>query len=369
VTGGTSEAAQMKTILEACDLVVRRGGQVVLDIARLELLEGEVLAVIGPNGAGKSSLLMTLSQLLTPDQGRLLYQGEVLSARDTLRYRRKIGMVLQDPLLLDTTVFNNVAAGLRFRGMSKAEIQKRAAEWLERLGIGHLRQRVARTLSGGEAQRVSLARALALRPEILFLDEPFSALDAPTRASLQADLQKVLAEAKVTTVLITHDLNEALMLGDRVAVMFDSNIRQIGTPEEVFTAPSDPQIARLVGVETIIPGRVLDVQDGLATIGTQGVRLEAVGDVTAGQSVLLCLRPEDVTLWIEKRTEGSSARNCLEGRITGVTPQGPLERVVVDCGFPLVALVTRASAREMELTPGKTVSASFKASAAQLIIH
>ncbi len=357
----------MGVILEARDIVVRRGGTVVLAIPQLEVMESETLAVIGPNGAGKSTLLLALSQLLKPERGQLLFKGQQLSFKDTLGYRRRIGMVLQEALLLDTTVYENVASGLRFRGFPAAETDQRVSCWLERLGIAALRGRRARQISGGEAQRVSLARALALQPDILFLDEPFSALDAPTRMQLLLDFQELLAGEDLTTIFITHDRDEALLLGDRVAVMLDTHICQIGTPEEVFTAPADPEIARFVGVETVIPGRVLSVEEGLAAVSVQDFILEAVGEVRPGQPVLLFLRPEDVTLWKAEQATGSSARNHLYGQIVSMTPHGPLERVVVDCGFPLVSLITRASSREMELQPGMAVVASFKASAVHLI--
>jgi tungstate transport system ATP-binding protein len=357
----------MGVVLEVRDMVVRRGGEVVLEIPHLEVMESETLAVIGPNGAGKSTLLLALSQLLKPERGQLLFKGRLLSFKDTLAYRRSIGMVLQDALLLDTSVYENVASGLRFRGFPAGKIEQRVSYWLERLGIGALRDRRARQLSGGEAQRVSLARALALHPDILFLDEPFSALDAPTRMRLMLDFKDLLAGEDLTTIFITHDRDEALLLGDRVAVILETRIRQIGRPEEVFTAPADPEIARFVGVETVIPGQVLSVEEGLATVRANGFTLEAVGEVRPGQPVLLFLRPEDVTLSASGFSQVTSARNRLPGTIAGMTPHGPLERVVVDCGFPLVSLVTRASAREMGLRPGMAVVASFKASAVHLV--
>lgn len=357
----------MTSILEARDLMVRRSGQLVLQIPQFEVKEGETLAVIGPNGAGKSTLIMVLSQLLKPEQGELYFRGKLLSPRYTLEYRRQIGMVLQDPLLLDTTVYENVASGLRFRGVPNSEIKPRVEEWLNHFVVLNLRGRRAHALSGGEAQRVSLARAMAVDPAILFLDEPFSALDSPTRLRLLDDFYRLLSQTRMTTVFITHDMDEALLLGGRVAVIFGHEIRQTGTPQQVFSAPSDPEIARFVGVETIIPGVVQEVHEGLAAVRANGFELSAVGEVSVGQEVLLCLRPEDVTLWQGGRPADHSARNHISGKIVSMTPSGPLERVVVDCGFLLVALITRASARDMELEVGKPIRASFKASAVHLI--
>jgi tungstate transport system ATP-binding protein len=238
---------------------------------------------------------------------------------------------------------------------------------LGRLGIAHLRDRPARKLSGGEAQRTSLARALALQPEVLLLDEPFSALDEPTRLQLIDDLQKLLATTHVTTVFVTHDRDEAMFLGDRVAVLLGGRLRQVGPPEQVFNAPADGEVAAFVGVETVISGQVIASGEGQVVVYANDLHLEAVGELEVGRSVLLCLRPEDITISPPDGARKSSARNRLSGRIVRMAPQGPLVRLTVDCGYPIVALVTRASAREMGMAEGEEVVASFKASAVHLI--
>lgn len=356
-----------QSILRVEDIMVRRGGQTALDAPQLEVFDGETLALIGPNGAGKSTLLLVLAKLIEPDKGKLFFREEEITRDTALAYRRRVGIVMQEALLLDTSVEENVAAGLRFRGTPQQVITHRVEHWLERLGIMDLRKRRARELSGGEAQRASLARALAMQPEVLFLDEPFSALDAPTRERLLADFYGLLKETSMTTIFVTHDRDEALLLGDRVAVLLDAQIRQIGKPNQVFAAPTDPEIARFVGVETVMEGKVVEIQEGLALIKVNGFLMQAVGNVSAGQAVLVCLRPEDVTLLQARKEGGTSARNTFLGKITRMTPQGPLERVVVDCGFPVVALITRASMQEMHLETGQEVYASFKASAAHVI--
>jgi tungstate transport system ATP-binding protein len=356
-------------LLQIKDLIIRRDGRKVLDVPALEVTAGEVLAVIGPNGAGKSTLLLVMARLLKPDAGQVLLRGQPVTARHDLEYRRRIALVLQEPLLLDDTVFNNLAVGLRLHGLPRDEIERRVNHWLERLGIAALARRRARTLSGGEAQRASLGRAFALQPDLLLLDEPFSALDAPTRQALLEELQGLLAETRQTTVFVTHDLDEALMLGQRVAVLLAGDLRQVGRPAEVFSAPADPEVAAFVGVETVLPGRVTGAKDGLVQVALDGMQAEAVGQAAVGRAVYLCLRPEDITLWPAGNVPASSARNRLKGRITRLMPQGALVRVTVDCGLPLVALVTRSSAREMGLEPGLEVAASFKASAAHLILR
>lgn len=358
----------MKPLLEVHDLSVSRLGRTVLSVDYLDIKQGEVLAVIGPNGAGKSTLLLTLARLQPTERGQIVFDGKPANQIGELAYRRRLGLVLQEPLLMDTSVFENVAAGLRFRHLPGHEVARRVDEWISRLGIAHLRDRPARRLSGGEAQRVSLARAFALQPDLLLLDEPFSALDAPTRARLLEDFQSLLAATSITTIFITHDLDEALLLGDRVAVILDGRLRQVGTPPEVFNSPADEDVAAFVGVETVIQGQVVAVQDGQVTVRADGLDLQAVGEAAPGRSVLLCLRPEDITLWPQDSdVPRSSARNLLKGRIQRITPHGRLTRIVVDCGFPLVALVTRTSVQEMPLTEKMLITATFKASAVHLI--
>jgi molybdopterin-binding protein len=199
------------------------------------------------------------------------------------------------------------------------------------------------------------------------LDEPFSALDAPTRSRLLEDFHALLQATRVTTVFITHDLDEALYLGERVAVILHGRLRQSGPPQAVFSAPADQEVAAFVGVETVISGQVVTSNEGQLSVEVNGLRLDAIGEAETGRGVLLCLRPEDITLWPGDGLPISSARNQLKGRIQNMIPQGPLVRVVVDCEFPLVALITRASAQEMDLKVGQAVIAAFKASAIHLI--
>ncbi len=324
---------------------------------------------MGPNGSGKSTLLLTLALLLPPAAGRLWFDGELVDrGADRVELRRRMAVVFQAPLLLDMSVGDNVALGLRLRRVPDDGVHQRVSFWLERFGIQALARRPARTLSGGEAQRASLARAFALAPEVLFLDEPFSALDAPTRAAVIDDLVQILKETGVTTVFVTHDRDEALALGDRLGVLFAGHILQLDTPEAVFAAPADAKVASLVGMDTVLPGRVVGQEGGLACLQIGQNQVQAVSDLAVGRQVLVCLRPEDMTLLEANVAEiGSSARNRLVGRVERISPWGTQLRVVVNCGFPVVAAVTRRSVAEMGLEPGRPVVVSFKASAVHLI--
>ena len=350
-------------ILEVRDLRVTRGSRRVVDIDTLALGEGETVAVLGPNGAGKTSLLLALAALL-PAEGEIRFRGA--RVQDALAYRRRVAVVFQRPLLLARSVRANAELGLALRGVAPTERRRVADHALARLGVAHLADRSALGLSGGEAQRVSIARALATAPEVLFLDEPFAALDAPTRESLVADLARVLREEHVTAVLVTHDRDEALSLADRIAVLLDGRLRQIDPAETVFTSPADPEVAAFVGIENVLPALIETVASDLTTLRVGDQLIDVTAEPPAGDtSALVCIRPDDVV--IGRGPGGTSARNAFAATIVKLEPIGRRMRVVLDCGFPLIAHVTLRSARELELKEGDTVTASFKATLPHLL--
>ena len=350
--------------LEARDLVVRRGGRVVARVDALALGRGETLVLLGPNGSGKTSLLLALA-LLLPSEGELRFGGETV--REPTPQRRRMAVVLQRPLLLDRSVLDNAALGLALRGVERGEREARARTWLRRLGVEQLARREARTLSGGEAQRVSLARAFALEPELVFLDEPFAGLDAPTRESVLADTVRLLQETGTTALVVTHDRDEAASVGDRVGVLIDGRLRQVAPPEEVFAEPADEDVAAFVGVETILPARVVRVTEDVTIlrVGPHDVEVTAIPPEGDDQ-LLVLIAPGDVTIGTAVET-GSSARNHFGAEVVRVEPIGRAMRVVLDCGFPLVAHLTRASVRALDLHPRARVVASFKATAPHLL--
>jgi len=355
--------------LEVNNLTFQRSGTKILDIEKLSINKGEFFVIIGPNGAGKSTLLRLLALLEKPSSGKLIINREVIdNSSNRLAVRRRMAMVFQDSLLFASSVFENVAYGLKARRYSKNQIGKRVRDVLVKLSISHLADRKASELSGGEAQRVSLARALVLNPEILLLDEPLASLDPPTREVFRTDLIRLVKEEKLTAVFVTQYRTEAQILADRVAVLIDGKILQVGTPEEIFNYPEKEEVARFVGCEILVPGIIEVNNEGLAIVKVKDNEIEAVTPVREGEEVIVCIRPEEITLGIDSKSEErTSARNKFLSKITQIRHNGILTKVDLDCGFPLVAVVTKKSAEELGLVKDKEVTASFKATAVHVI--
>jgi molybdate transport system ATP-binding protein len=278
--------------------------------------------------------------------------------------RRRVGCVFQDAALFPhLSVLDNVRYAAPPAGAALP-----AADLLDLLDIRDLAARRPGQLSGGQAQRVALARALAAGPRLLLLDEPFAALDVPARGALRRLLRAVLQRLGVAAVLVTHDRTEAIALGDQMAVLAGGRIRQVGPVLDVFRRPADLAVAESVGVESVLPARVERVVEGLAELRVGPALLRAVdlsGDLEA-RDVFACIRAEDVTL---ERGAGqaASARNHLPGRIVSIDSEGPIERLALDCGFPLAALITRHAREEMALRPGAPIVAAVKATAIHLV--
>jgi tungstate transport system ATP-binding protein len=232
----------MSALISVHDLLIQRNGLDALSIQSLEIKRGETLAVVGPNGAGKSTLLLALAHLIKPARGQIIFNGKSISELNELAYRRKLSFVFQDPLLMDMSVGENIALGLKFRGTPKGDAHARVLHWSKVMGVDHLLGRRAGQLSGGEAQRVSLARAFILDPVLLLMDEPFSAVDPQTRAQLLKDLSRVLSHDHRTTIFVTHNLKEAAQVGDRVGVIIHGKLKQVGTPKEIKAKPADKSV-------------------------------------------------------------------------------------------------------------------------------
>jgi tungstate transport system ATP-binding protein len=353
-------------VMEIRDLLVVRNGMPALNVPALSIGEGRIVSLIGPNGAGKSTLLLSLMRLVRFDTGDVFFRGEkIVPGRSVYRCRRKMALVFQEPLLFSATVYNNVASGLKLRGMKKEEARAAVKEAMELLGITHLAKRQAGALSGGEAQRVNLARALAVGPEVLLMDEPFSSLDAPSRESLIADLERIIRARGITAVFATHDRSEAIRLADEIIVMKGGIIVQAGPPADITRYPASEFVASFMGAETILEGTVTGAGGGVITVSVQGVSVEAVGTAAPGSAVTFCVHPENIVL-SPGRPE-SSARNVFRGVVERVVPIGPYRKVYVRCGFTLMAYVTNTSIVEMDIREGREITASFKATAVHVI--
>ncbi len=328
-----------------------------------------VLILFGPSGSGKTTILRSLAGLEWPEQGSIRYLSRTwLDTAANMRIApqdRHIGYMAQDYALFPTyTVAGNIAYGLG--DLPAGDRNKRVDELLELFQLRGLETAKPRELSGGQQQRVALARAVAPRPLLLLLDEPLSALDAPTRLQLRGELRSLLKQLALPSVIVTHDWAEALTLGDIMAVVSGGAVLQVGTPQDVFSRPADAEVARVVGVETVVRGMLADLREGLATVQVGDVSLTAVAAEAIGPEVFVCIRAEDITLEPVGSGE-TSARNHLRGVVRSITSLGALAKVTVDCGFPLAALVTRSALGELNLGIGAPVKAACKAGSVHLI--
>jgi molybdate transport system ATP-binding protein len=338
--------------------------------------DGFSLTVLfGPSGSGKSTALRCLAGLDRPEHGIIRLGDEIwFDAAHGIflpPQRRRIGYLSQDYALFPhMSVAQNVEYGLR--NVAALERRQRIEEITTLLGLAGLAERYPTQLSGGQQQRVALARALVCRPRLLLLDEPLSALDAPSREHLRRQLRRWLVELQILTILVTHDRIEALALGDHLVVFEAGTVRQSGTVQEVFSAPDDLSVARIVGVDTIERGKIVETADGLVRIqvGTKELLAVARPGSTweAGGEVYVCIHAEEVMLEkIDGSFPQSSARNHLLGCIRSLDREGPMVRVTVDCGFQLKALITNHACQDMGLREQDEVIARVKAPSIHLI--
>ena len=280
------------------DAVTKRFGKTTaLDDVSLLVRRGELMTLLGPSGCGKTTLLNLVGGFLMPDSGEIAIDGQRIT--DVPAYRREIGIMFQNYALFPhMNVAANVGYGLRMRRVAKGEIARRVADALALIKLAGLEDRKPRQLSGGQQQRVALARALVIRPKVLLLDEPFSALDRNLRASMQVELKEIQRKLGVTTIFVTHDQSEALSLSDRIAVVAEGRIRQLGTPDEIYRQPIDRFVASFVGDVNVLRARLERIDGALATVALGAARVlvpsRTLGGVANGSVVDLFVRPEEL---------------------------------------------------------------------------
>jgi tungstate transport system ATP-binding protein len=352
---------QLSSIIEVADLTHSYGEREVLKGLNLGIGRGEVFALIGPTGAGKTTLLRIIDLLEIPSVGEIYFDGKCVprSGKQRLEIRRRMSFIHQKPQVFNLSVYDNVACGLRWRGEKRNKIAEKVDHILEMVGLEGCKNRNARTLSGGEAQRVALARSLVLEPEVLLLDEPTANLDPVSTAKIEQLISYIARQHNTTMIMATHDMSQGQQLADRIGVLLDGRLVQTGNANDIFRSPKNEEVAHFVSMENIIRGVIIANNEGIATVNIGENTIQAVSNYPMGKEVYACIRPEDITLALSSTR--SSARNSFQARVTQVTSLGPLSQVEINCGFRLMALVTKISAEELNLQVGSEVYATFKA--------
>lgn len=329
----------------------------------LEIEEGEYFVILGPTGAGKTLLLELIAGFYKPDSGRILLDGKDITMLSP--EKRKIGYVPQNYMLFPhMTVEENIEFGLKMQNVPIVERLK-TVEWvLKLLGLTQLRKRLPETLSGGEKQKTALARALVIKPKILLLDEPLSALDINTQKKLRNELKALHEKLRITTIYVTHNQFEAYYLAEKIAIMNEGTIVQAGSPEEVFKKPKNDFIARFIGFENLFEGKILSNNNGIAIIDVCGIKFEAITSKVG--KCIVGIRPDDIIVSLHPLN--SSIRNVLKGKISDFIDMGSLVNLIVKVNeLSFIALITKRSFIDMKLDRGKDVYIAFKASSIHVI--
>ena len=331
-------------LIELEGIVKRFGHRRVLDVEHLAVFRGNLVAVVGPNGSGKTTLLKVINRLLEPDAGSYRFEGtDALEPKDSLDLQRRMTYVGQPSLMLKTSVAKNVAYGLRVRGITGKEAERRVRAALERVGLAHLAERRATTLSSGEAQRVAIARALAVEPEVLLLDEPTAHVDAPSAEAIESIIRSLHAERGTTICFTTHDIGQAYQLTETFHTMMEGRL-----------------------VETIhenhLHGIIEDAPGGATVFRCKDLTLEVVTDKRG--AAIAAVAPREIVL--ARAPVATSARNCIKGTVKSLAAHHGLVRVTVEAGMTWTVFVTHASVSTLDLKPGSDVYCIFKSSAIQI---
>lgn len=341
-----------------------RGSSFSLDVPFIEAPAGTTLAILGPSGSGKSTLLHLLGLLEKPDAGRVMFGDREVTASDR-DARLSMAAVFQRPYLFKGSVAQNVEYGLVVRGVAAGERRRLVEAALEKVGLAGYGERSALALSGGEAQRVSLARALVIEPRVLLLDEPLANLDPLLKRRLTREFAQIVKEADVTVVWVTHDQDEAIVAADHVAIVREGRLSTYGHADEVMALPADDWTASFLGLTQALEGVVESANDGLVGIRTGETLVHATGDAPVGAHVVYSVRPEDVMLFDPSvEFPASTARNRIRAHAVSFDPRGATTHVTLDvCGAGLAASISRASVRDLGIEQGSELLAVFKATA------
>ena len=348
-------------IIRVAGVVKRFGAVTAVDRADLTVADGELFTLLGPSGCGKTTLLRLLAGFYQPDAGEIRFGDRVVSGLPP--YERNIGMVFQNYALWPhMTVAQNVSYGLRVRKLPASEVRARLAEGLRKVNLAGFESRYPGQLSGGQQQRVALARALVLNPDILLLDEPLSNLDAKIRVQVRAEIKKLQQELRITTIYVTHDQEEALSLSDRVAVMKDGRVLQVGAPRELYERPRTRFVADFVGTNNLVAGEVQERRGDEVIVQTPLGVLRAIPNGAVAGRCVLAIRPENVAIAAGPGA-GNAAGNVVTGRVSFVSYLGNTLRYDLEAAG---GLVLKADIRDPwhhdPLPIGREVAASFPAS-------
>jgi len=340
----------------------KKFGNFQLKNINLSVNKGEYFILLGPSGAGKTVFIECIAGLHKIDSGKIIIDGTDVT--NLPPEKRNIGLVFQEYALFPhMSVRENIEYGLKAKKIPKERRDQLIRETAKILRIENILDRSPKNLSGGEKQRVALARALVIEPKVLLLDEPLSALDAPMRRELREELRRIHREICVTTIHVTHDQIEAYSLSDRVGVIFNGKLFEVGPPEDVFRRPKNEDVAKFLGFENIFKGSVKEYRNGLSEIDINGVIIEVAGHYKG--EVTVAVRPEDITIY-SSRIE-SSARNKFLGKIIDYIDLGALVKLKIDIGIPISALITKKSFLDLNLQRERQVHIAFKASSVHII--
>lgn len=337
--------------------VSKRIGDFSLNNINLNINDNEYFVILGPTGSGKTVIFEIISGMYKPDEGEVWINEQNVST--AYPEDRHIGFVCQDYMLFPhLNVKENIIFSLKLKKTPQNLINQKLDKMVNLLNIENLLNRNPSTLSGGEQQRVAIARALVTEPEVLLLDEPLSALDPRSKELFQQELKNIHQQTKTTTIHITHDFNEALVLADQIGIMQNGKIVQVGKPKEVFLKPSSQFVAEFVGMKNIYNGEIIN-ESTFKYVRINSVHLRVVSELKGKVRVTIC--PEDII--IAHKNFSSSAQNMINAKIVEIIPQGSFIKVILDAGITMVALITRRALDDLNLECGQNVWAIFKTTA------